>query len=133
MMRRTLGAPLGGTTRGGHQGVESFALSLMTPPNPGGGAGSCLPSTVVVALGEPNWPVTFWAEADVRAKVVAPRNNAVSKKSEIRFDGDVMCALLVVVGQCRRLRLILSRFFQGPSPKQDMRCCVPAQPRKKFK
>src|SRR5277367_5047674 len=61
MMRSTLGAPLGGTMRGGHQGVESFALSLITPPNFGGGGGSCLPSMVVVALGEPNCPVTCCA------------------------------------------------------------------------
>src|SRR5580692_6713489 len=53
MMRRTLGAPLGGTIRGGHQGVESLALSLITPPNFGGGGGSCFPSMVVVASGEP--------------------------------------------------------------------------------
>jgi hypothetical protein len=30
---------LGGTTRGGHQGLESFALSLITPPNFEGVAG----------------------------------------------------------------------------------------------
>src|SRR5271170_6412157 len=63
MMSRTLGAPLGGTTRGGHQGVESLALSLITPPNFGGGGGSCLPSIVVVALGEPGVPVICWATA----------------------------------------------------------------------
>src|SRR5271165_3672484 len=63
MIRSTLGAPLGGTTRGGHQGVESFALSLMTPPNGVGGAGSWLPSMVVVALGEPGTPVTTCAGA----------------------------------------------------------------------
>src|SRR5678810_714866 len=34
MMSNTLGAPLGGTTRGGHHGVESVAFSLITPPNP---------------------------------------------------------------------------------------------------
>src|SRR5450631_146070 len=63
MMSRMLGAPLGGTTRGGHQGVESLALSLIVPPNAGGGGGSCDPSTVVVALGVPATPVTTWAEA----------------------------------------------------------------------
>jgi hypothetical protein len=66
MMSSTLGAPLGGTMRGGHQGVESFALSLITPPNFGAGAGSCFPSMVVVALGEPNVPVVCCARA-VRA------------------------------------------------------------------
>src|SRR5258707_2011001 len=63
MIRSTLGAPLGGTTRGGHQGVESLALSLITPPNFGGGDGSCLPSTVVAAPAEPNVPVTCSAMA----------------------------------------------------------------------
>ena len=73
MMRSTFGAPLGGTTRGGHQGVESVAASLITPPNFGAGAGSCLPSTVVVALAEPSWPVTCWAET---TEIVPCNNNA---------------------------------------------------------
>src|SRR5258707_15658265 len=63
MIRSTLGAPLGGTTRGVHQGLESLALSLITPPNFGGGGGSCFPSSVVVALGEPGEPVTCCAAA----------------------------------------------------------------------
>jgi len=37
---RTLGARLGGTMVGGHHGLESLALSLITPPNLGSGAGS---------------------------------------------------------------------------------------------
>src|SRR5471032_881611 len=57
MMSRMLGAPAGGTTRGCHQGFESLALSLITPPNLGGGGGSCAPSIVVVALGEPGTPM----------------------------------------------------------------------------
>ena len=61
MMSRMLGAPLGGTTRGGQYGVESLASSLITPPNGNGGGGSCLPSMVVVALGEPGVPLISWA------------------------------------------------------------------------
>src|SRR5271154_459683 len=61
MMSRILGAPLGGTIRGAHQGLESLTLSLITPPNCGGGDGSCFPPIVVVALGEPNSPVTCCA------------------------------------------------------------------------
>ena len=64
MMSSTLGAPLGGTTRGGHHGFDSVAFSAITPPNFGSGGGSCLPSSVVVALGEPRVPVTCWAPAD---------------------------------------------------------------------
>src|SRR4030095_11486761 len=56
MMRRMLGALLGGTTVGGHHGLESGAVSLMTPPNFGSGGGSCFPSIVVVAPGEPGVP-----------------------------------------------------------------------------
>src|SRR4029453_534835 len=57
MIKSTLGAPLGGTIVGGQNGLESTALSLITPPNFGSGGGSCLPSMVVVALGEPGVPV----------------------------------------------------------------------------
>src|SRR5450631_779696 len=63
MMSNTLGAPFGGTTRGGHHGFDSLALWLITPPNLMGGGGSCLPSIVIVALGEPGVPVICWAKA----------------------------------------------------------------------
>src|ERR1039457_6979043 len=63
MMSRILGAPLGGTTRGGHQGVDSVAFSLITPPNAGSGAGSSFPLIVVVACSEPGTPVTYCADA----------------------------------------------------------------------
>src|SRR5258707_8307292 len=75
MIRSTLGAPLGGTMRGGHQGLESLALSLITPANFGGGAGSCSPLMVVVALGEPGVPVVCicdWATG------VTARNTAAN-------------------------------------------------------
>src|SRR5271165_720728 len=67
MIRSTFGAPFGGTMRGGHQGVESLALSLITPPNFGGGGGICFPSIVVVALGDPGVPVTCCALAPTAA------------------------------------------------------------------
>src|SRR5512137_875514 len=61
MIRSTLGAPFGGTTRGAHHGVDSEAFSFITPPNFGSGGGSCLPSMVVVAMGDPSVPVICWA------------------------------------------------------------------------
>ena len=64
MIRSTFGAPFGGTTEGGQYGLESAAVSLITPPNFGSGGGSCLPSMVVVALGEPGVPVVCWAKVE---------------------------------------------------------------------
>src|SRR5215813_544427 len=67
MMRRMLGAPVGGTTRGGQYGLESLALSLISPPNFIGDGGICFPSIVTVALGEPGVPVMYWALAEKAA------------------------------------------------------------------
>src|SRR5271157_4171716 len=61
MISTTLGAPFGGTTRGGHQAFDCEAITSITPPNFGSGGGSCFPVIVVVALGEPNSPVTCCA------------------------------------------------------------------------
>src|SRR4026208_543791 len=80
MMSRMLGAPLGGTTVGGHHDLESVAVSLITPPNFGSGGGSCFPSMVVVAPGEPGVPVAWvcalaeGAIAMTAAGSTAPRN-----------------------------------------------------------
>src|SRR5690349_5929349 len=72
MMSSTLGAPFGGTTRGAHDAVDSEAFSLITPPNFGSGGGSCLPSIVAVALGEPGVPVICWGNATTGAeKIIA--------------------------------------------------------------
>src|SRR5262249_4286392 len=65
MISSTFGAPLGGTTRGGQYGFESLASSLITPSNAGGGGGNCLPSSVIVALGEPGVPVICCATPEV--------------------------------------------------------------------
>ena len=61
MISNTFGAPFGGTTRGAHQGFDCRTSFLITPPNLGSGGGSCFPSIVVVALGEPGVPVICWA------------------------------------------------------------------------
>jgi hypothetical protein len=45
-MSTTLGAFLGGLIVGGHQGFESTAVSLITPPNFGGIGGIALPLKV---------------------------------------------------------------------------------------
>src|ERR1022692_1441982 len=61
MMSRTFGAPLGGTTRGAHQGVDWAALRSILPSNLSGGGGSCLPLMGVVAHGEPTGQFACWA------------------------------------------------------------------------
>src|SRR5271169_2965189 len=81
MMSRMLGAPLGGTMRGGHQVFEPSRVSLITPPNFGSGAGSWLPLTVVVALGSPNTPVTCCAATGATANTAAARNPAIAATS----------------------------------------------------
>src|SRR5262245_51225582 len=67
MISSTLGAPLGGTTRGGQYGLDWAALRLMVPPNFAGGLGRYLPSMVAVALGAPGSPVTWAASAGLPA------------------------------------------------------------------
>ena len=49
---------------------------LITPPNCGGGFGTYLPSTVVVAVGEPGVPVICWDEAAPGAAAMAAINTA---------------------------------------------------------
>src|SRR5271156_2604855 len=96
MMRSTLGAPLGGTILGGHQGVESLALSLITPPNFGGGDGICLPSIVVVALGEPGVPVTccpYPFEASVRNNRVTASNRSTVRSPLTSVGFIILCWL----------------------------------------
>src|SRR5438876_7545552 len=71
MMSRMLGAPLGGTTRGGQYGLESLTLSLITPPNGIGGGGICFPSMVTVASGEPGVPLICWVQAECATAMTA--------------------------------------------------------------
>src|SRR5439155_9402817 len=86
MMRRMLGAPLGGTMVGGHHGLESFEFSLITPPNFGSGAGICFPSIVVVALGDPGVPVVCCAEAGALAIVAAPSSAKRPGQDDFRIN-----------------------------------------------
>ncbi|HVB82348.1 MAG TPA: hypothetical protein VNE82_20660 [Candidatus Binataceae bacterium] len=52
MIRRMLGAPLGGTIRGGHHGLEFAALRSITPPNFAAGGGRIFEFGNSVALGD---------------------------------------------------------------------------------
>ncbi len=94
MMSRTLGAPFGGTTRGAHQGFDSEALSLITPPNCGSGGGSCFPLRVVVAVGEPGSPVVCGAEAD---NAVVQRKAAVANAPNPEIEVATIFSCFVMV------------------------------------
>ena len=68
MIRRMFGAPLGGTTRGAHQGFDWAAFRLISPPNGGAGAGSTWPWIASVAEGEPGLPVSAGPRPPARAR-----------------------------------------------------------------
>src|SRR6266436_4661420 len=93
MISRMFGAPFCGTTFGGHQVFDSVASSLITPPNFGGGGGICLPSMVVVALGEPGVPVTCCPEAGTPAASMDVRN---IETASVVFPQDCMSDLVIL-------------------------------------
>src|SRR6266700_5148949 len=104
MISSTFGAPLGGVTRGGHQGFDCRAPSLMTPPNCGSGGGSCFPVMVEVALGEPRVPLTCCAVAwPAIASAARLRSAAVAARQEKVLDR--MFAFLDRLSEAARLRL----------------------------
>ena len=119
MMSSTFGAPLGGTTRGGHQGLESLALSLITPPNFGGGGGSCFPSIVIVALGEPGVPVICCAAAGATASTAAITNvGDFHDDANPRFPTHRLCSFATcnVDQPPRPLRVIVSGMARNCEP-----------------
>src|SRR5450755_4397392 len=85
MIRRMLGAPLGGTMRGGHQVFDPSRVSLIMPPNFGSGAGSRFPLTVVVELGNPSTPVVCWAFTTLAVKRQTKVNNPLSRSWRLGF------------------------------------------------
>src|SRR5215475_662814 len=80
MISSTLGAPFGGTVRGGHHGFDWEALRVISPPDFGGGGGRKRPSMVVVAAGEPDGGplggARRWAATKVPARTPAIRTSA---------------------------------------------------------
>src|SRR5678815_5199818 len=94
MMSSTLGAPWGGTTRGAHQGFDSEAFTLITPPNFGSGGGSCLLLIVVVALGEPCSKVAGWATQPARGNAkTAPQTAMATDRTEFMRSVPSRCVM----------------------------------------
>src|SRR5262249_34895739 len=79
------GAPFGGTTVAGQNGLESFESKLIVPPNGAAGGGRYFPSIVVVALGEPEAPVVCWASAEPTVRTAT--NEADKKNQTAIVDG----------------------------------------------
>ena len=88
MMSRMLGAPVGGTIRGAHQGVDFRAFRSISPPKGGAGGGSWSPGMEVVALGDPSLPVTCWA---LVGRAVSEKRPAVNKINEDGFMSEGRC------------------------------------------
>src|SRR5262249_36731960 len=94
MISKMLGAPFGGTTVAGQNGLESFESKLIVPPKGGAGGGRYFPSIVVVALGEPGAPVVCWASAEPMVRVA---RNEADKNHETamvdRMDAQDFCMM----------------------------------------
>src|SRR5208282_2599403 len=118
MISRMLGACFGGTTRGAHHDLDCKAFSLMTPPNFGSGGGSCVPSIVVVAPGEPGVPLISWALTGTAAGSTKNRramathaNKGVPRPFEPQYRGSR--------GEVARIRkLVAEQAFRGESDRQ---------------
>src|SRR5271168_3035267 len=104
MISNTLGAPAGGTTRGGHQGLEFLALSLITPPNAGGAGGRWRPSMEMVALGLPAVP---WITPSADAGGAAPPVCALALPDRNEPPrAEASAAFAVDTNNCRRFILM---------------------------
>src|SRR5262245_1820244 len=104
MMSRTLGAPFFGVTFAGQKGCDLAAMRSICPPNFDGGGGSCLPSIVVVAAGDPGGAAAFvscpaaeavvnWPDATMYP-TSPPTTRATTDQIVVRF---VIVASFVVI------------------------------------
>src|SRR5271165_4200005 len=86
MISSTLGAPFGGTTRGGHQGLDCAALRSILPPKGGLSGGSWLPGIVVVAHGDPIGQFACCAVAGMVPIASSTPARAISECRRLRSD-----------------------------------------------
>src|SRR5271166_2281440 len=110
MISRMLGAPAGGTIRGGHHDLDWAAFRLMVPPNGRLGAGSTSPGIVRVPSGEPMLaPIGSRAGAEPAAGAAAPVCALAAPDSHVPPNAERSAALAVDRNNCRRF--ILSSSF----------------------
>src|SRR5262245_30606493 len=96
MISKTLGAPFGGTTVAGQNGLESFESKLIVPPKGGAGGGRYFPSIVVVASGEPGVPVVCWASAEPTVRAVTTEADKTNVTAMIGWmDAQDFCMICV--------------------------------------
>src|SRR5664279_1562154 len=86
MINRTFGAPLVGTTRGAHQGVDWAAFRSILPSNLSGGGGSCFPLMGAVAHGEPTGQFACCAAAGMIPIASKALANATSLRRRLIND-----------------------------------------------
>src|SRR5271170_1093478 len=89
MISRMLGAPAGGTIRGGHHDFDWRAFRLIVPPNGSSGAGSISPGIVRVPSGAP---------------ILAP----IGSRPVAEPEAVASAALAVDKNNCRRFILVSS-------------------------
>src|SRR5262249_32526218 len=109
MMSRMFGAPFGGTTRGGHHGFDWSAFRSTFPPNGRSGPGSCFPSSVTVADGDPGAPSISATAA------VGPRSEERMTTANKRADP------IMEVLSCPRLRREAAG-WPSPAPSGPRSC-----------
>src|SRR5271163_1600060 len=109
MISRMLGAPAGGTIRGGHHDFDWRAFRLIVPPNGSSGAGSISPGIVRVPSGAPILapigPRTGAEPAAVAAPLVCA---AALPESHAPPKAVASAALAVDKNNCRRFILVSS-------------------------
>src|SRR5688572_18468154 len=129
MMRSTFGAPEGGTTVGGHQGVDSRASRLMTPPNGGASAGSDWPLIVDVALGAPSVPVTCcWPAAGKNVAQPVARKARKSRVCilDVPYSSDRQWRSAEPCPSSRVVTTVYGRFGSSGLVTAGQRCPLPA-------
>jgi hypothetical protein len=96
---------LGGTTRGGQNGLDCAALRLITPPNGAGAGGRYRPSIVLVAFGAPGATLVGAALASAGLSAAAARRGDANATATMRQQ--TITPLLSAMGACRSEIVIL--------------------------